>query len=183
MFTLNHIHNILDERIDKIESTVEQLVMHAEGTPRSHMSERSAVFSWRTTSTTQVAALRTSESAAQQDYMRTTVIGGLNALPSLQAAMRWLTRQTQRITAGSAAHRDVHEIAMRSKGCCLQCSGSSVDRGTAVALLRSAEISEMHESGKRVWAMQDLLTMQHVQKNFHSILIVGLDGSSASGVS
>ena len=48
---LNHIHNILDERIDKIESTVgeqglridklEQLVMHAEGTPRSHVSERS----------------------------------------------------------------------------------------------------------------------------------------------
>ena len=99
---LCHIHNILDERIDKIESTVgeqglrmdklEQLALHAEGTPRSQVSEHSAQLDNQINDLqSQVAALRTSESSAQQDYMRTMVIGGKDALPSLQDATAWLT--------------------------------------------------------------------------------------------
>ena len=40
---------------------------------------------------------------------------------------------------------------------------TSVDRDTAVALLRGAE---MHEKGKRVWTTQDLPMMQRVQQVF-----------------
>ena len=147
--------------------------MHAEGTPRSHMSERSVQLENQINDLqSQVAALRTSESAAQQDYMRTTVIGGLLALPLLQAAMRWLTSKLSALQQG-LLHIGTYMKSQAFQGMLFAMFRSSVDRGTAVALLRSAEISEMHESGKRVWAMQDLPTMQHVQKNFHSILIVG----------
>ena len=66
--------------------------MHAEGTPRSHVLERSAQPENQINGLqSQVAALRTSESSAQQDYMRTMVIGGLDALPSLPDATTWLT--------------------------------------------------------------------------------------------
>ena len=154
---LNHIHNILVERIDKIESIgsekglridkLEQLVLHAEGTPRSHMSERSVQLEDQINDLQpQVAALRTSESTAQQ-------VGGLDALPSLQHATR-------------CAHRDIHEVPSVPRAAVAKFR-SSVDRDTEVELLRGAE---MHESGKRVRATHDLPTMQRVQK----IFIIGL---------
>ena len=169
---LNHIHNILDERIDKIESTVgeqglridklEQLVMHAEGTPRSHVSERSVQLENQINDLqSQVAALRTSEPSTQQDYMRTMVIGGLDALPSLQEATTWLTTKLSALQGPS--HIGTYMKSQMFQGLLFAKFRNSVDRDTAVALLRSAE---MQEKGKRVWATQDLPMMQRVQKVF-----------------
>ena len=169
---LNHIHNILDERIDKIESTVgeqglridklEQLVMHAEGTPRSHVSERSVQLENHINDLqSQVAALRTSEPSTQQDYMRTMVIGGLDALPSLQEATTWLTTKLSALQGPS--HIGTYMKSQMFQGLLFAKFRNSVDRDTAVALLRSAE---MQEKGKRVWATQDLPMMQRVQKVF-----------------
>ena len=121
--------------------------MHAEGTPRSHMSERSVQLENQINDLqSQVAALRTSESAAQQDYMRTMVIGRLDALPSLQDATRWLTSKLSAFQG--PPHIGTYMKLQAFQGLLFAKFRSSVDRDTAVALLRSAE---MHESGRRVW--------------------------------
>ncbi|CAE7326587.1 unnamed protein product [Symbiodinium sp. CCMP2592] len=145
-------------RIDKLE----QLVMHTEGTPRSHVSERSVQLENHISDLqSQVAALRTSESSVQQDYMRTMVIGGLDGLPALQNATTWLTTKLSALQGPS--HIGTYMKSQTFQGLLFAKFRTSVDRDTAVALLRSAE---MHEKGKRVWATQDLPKLQRVQKVF-----------------
>ena len=136
--------------------------MHAEGTPRSHVSERSVQLENQINDLqSQVAALRTSEPSTQQDYMRTMVIGGLDALPSLQEATTWLTTKLSALQGPS--HIGTYMKSQMFQGLLFAKFRNSVDRDTAVALLRNAE---MQEKGKRVWATQDLPMMQRVQKVF-----------------
>ena len=144
------------------KNKLEQLVMHAEGTPRLHVLERSAQPENQINGLqSQVAALRTSESSAQPDYMRTTVIGGLDALPSLPDATTWLTTKLSALQGPS--HIGTYMKSQVFQGLLFAKFRTSVDRDTAVALLRKAE---MHEKGKKVWATQDLPMMQRVQKVF-----------------
>ena len=83
-------------------------------------------------------------------------------LPSLHDATTWLT--TKRNALQGPSHIGTYMKPQVFQWLLFAKFRTSVDRDTAVALLRSAE---MHEKGKKVWVTQDLPMMQRVQKSFH----------------
>ena len=132
------------------------------GTPRSTASERSAALEGEINDLqSQLAMLKASDPAIQLEHVRTMVVGGLDGLASIQDATTWLTNKLG--TLRCPPHIGTYMKSQEFRGLIFAKFQSSIDRDTAVALLRSVEL---HEHGKRVWATQDLPLEQGAMKVF-----------------
>ena len=83
-----------------------------------------------------------------EDYARTMVVGGLKGLTSLQRC---------------SPHIGTYMKSQTFQGLLFAKFKNTVERDTAVALLRGAELTEQ---GNRVWAVQDLPLQKRTRKIF-----------------
>ncbi|CAE7703564.1 unnamed protein product [Symbiodinium sp. CCMP2592] len=169
---LDYIQTSLGQKMQDIEHTVsaqgvrleklEQRVAEIGDTPRTLLSDRSLDLEGKVQELqSQLASLKSSELAVQPDHARTMVVGGLDSFSSVQDATKWLTQKLSSLS--SPPHIGTYMKSQEFRGLLFAKFKSCVDRDTAVALLRSAEL---HESGKRIWATQDLPLQKRAQKVF-----------------
>ena len=172
---LSHMNVSLGQKVDEIESAVvqqglrieklENMMVEQGGTPRSTASERSAALEGKINDLqSQLAMLKASDPAIQPEHVRTMVVGGLEGLASIQNATTWLTNKLS--TLHCPPHIGSYIKSQEFRGPIFAKFRSSIDRDTAVALLRSVEL---HEHGKRVWATQDLPLAESHESISHGI--------------
>ena len=99
--------------------------------------------------------------APREDYARTMVVGGLKGLTSLQQATSWLSDKLNALSC--SPHIGTYMKSQTFQGLLFAKFKNTVERDTAAALLRSAELTEQ---GNRVWAAQDLPLQKRTRKIF-----------------
>ena len=169
---LTRMQTFFGDRLGQLEATVsnqgsrieklEQAISNTEGTPRSHTSDYSAKVDKQISELfAQVELLRGPSMTNQQDYARTMVVGGLKRLTSPQQATSWLSDKLNALSC--SPHIGTYMKSQTFQGLLFAKFKNTVERGTAVALLRSAELTEQ---GNRVWAAQDLPLQWRTRKIF-----------------
>ena len=166
------LQSAFGDRLGQLESSVsaqgsriqklEQVMASADGTPRSTASDHSAKIEKQISDLfAQMELLREPPVAIQHDYTRTMVVGGLQGLTSLQQATLWLSKTLNSLSGPS--HVGAYMKSKVFQGLMFAKFKSTTDRDIAVALLRSAELTE---AGNRVWATQDLPLEKRTRKTF-----------------
>ncbi|CAJ1381016.1 unnamed protein product [Effrenium voratum] len=109
----------------------------------------------------QLDTLKAVPVVSKADIAKTVVVGGLEDMPSLNAATQWLTDKLREL--GGPCHTGTYMKSSTFKGLVFAKFNSSYDRDMAAALLRSAS---MTCGDKHVWATQDLPIPVRARKMF-----------------
>ena len=96
-----------------------------------------------------------------KDFAKTMVVGGFASLQSLESSTTWLERKLEALKGPK--HVGTYMKAQEFQGPLFAKFASTVDRDTAVAMLRSARFQE---GGTPVWATQDLPVPIRARKIF-----------------